>query len=90
MQNKHQIFFVVGVPTSREGGSSRLGQNPKFVKGNISAAPLMIKWRYDISVQMAPEDKIWEFDWTKFRLMINWRYDIFVKMAPEDIIWEFD
>ena len=42
MQKKHQFFFlVVGVPTSRDGGgSSRLGQNPKFVKGNISAAPL--------------------------------------------------
>ena len=34
MQNKHQIFL---------GGSSRLGQNPKFVKGNISLAPLTYK-----------------------------------------------
>ena len=43
MQNKHQnFFFFVGVPTSREGGggSSRLVQKTKFVKGKIFGAPL--------------------------------------------------
>ena len=50
----------------------------------------MIKRRCDIFVQMAPEDIIWEFDWTIFKQIIKWRYDIFVQIAPEDITWEFD
>ena len=37
-----KFFFVVGVPTSREGGSSWLVQKTKFVKGNISGAPLNV------------------------------------------------
>ena len=42
MQNKHKkFFFDLSVPTSGEGeGSNRLGQNPKFVKGNIFGTPL--------------------------------------------------
>ena len=43
MQNKHQKkIFVGGVPTSRKGGgSSRLGQNPKFTQKNYWTAPLI-------------------------------------------------
>ena len=33
MQKKHHFFLVLGVPTFREGGGSTwLGQNPKFFK----------------------------------------------------------
>ena len=37
-------FFLLSVsqPPERGGGSSRLGQNPKFVKGNKLGAPLSI------------------------------------------------
>ena len=50
MQNKHQFFFLVlGVPTFDEGGggSTWLGQNPKFFQKFDLKAPLMldIKWR---------------------------------------------
>ena len=42
MQNKHQKKICCGCPNLQGGGgSSRLGQNPKFVKGNKLLAPLM-------------------------------------------------
>ena len=46
MQNKHQKNFLLGVsqPPGRGGGSSRLGQNPKFVKGTFCAAPLSLRY----------------------------------------------
>ena len=40
MQNKHQKKFLLGVSQPPVRGSSRLGQNPKFVKGNKLLAPL--------------------------------------------------
>ena len=43
MQNKHQKkkFLLSGSqPPGRGGGASRLVQKTKFVKGNISGAPL--------------------------------------------------
>ena len=45
MQNKHQKNFCCRYPNLQGGGgggSTRLGQNPKFVKGNISGAPLSV------------------------------------------------
>ena len=42
MQNNQNFFLLsVSQPPGR-GWSSRLGQNPKFVKGNIFGAPLIV------------------------------------------------
>ena len=48
MKNKHQIFFLVFfVPTFGEGGgSSRLGQNPKFARKFFWTVPLMTWHRW--------------------------------------------
>jgi len=40
-----KILLWVSQPPGR-GWSSRLGQNPKFVKGNIFGAPLIMHYRY--------------------------------------------
>ena len=46
MQNKHQKIFLLSVSQPPGRGSSRLVQKTKFVKGNISGAPLSIPKYY--------------------------------------------
>ena len=47
MQNKHQFFLSCWCPNVRGGGggSSRLGQNPKFTQKNYWTAPLSTWWK---------------------------------------------
>ena len=46
MQKKHHFFLVLGVPTFGEGGSTWLGQNPKFFqKFELKASLLRHKVR---------------------------------------------